>query len=163
MVQAEPSREALTANGLVEHATESGAINGDGLNAKTNNPTGEDIHQDQDPMTLEEDGFGAEQVKAPQTVFGLTQEGEPGWAIVLSLWTIMRRQNPPNGVLVEVRSEGCIELLGNSTTAKPWISSLQLQDDLDQFGRRTFRSRFAFCLGGEEKPVFTLPQRAHET
>jgi len=51
-------------------------------------------------MTLEEDGFGAEQIKAPQTVFGLTQEGEPGWALVLSLWTIMRRQNPPNGVLV---------------------------------------------------------------
>ena len=105
-------------------------------------------------MTLEEDGFGAEQIKAPQTVFGLTQQSEPGGALVLGLWTIMRCQNPANGVLVEVRSEACIELLGNSTTAKPWVSSLQLQDDLDQFGRRTFRSRFAFCLGGEEKPVF---------
>src|SRR5947207_14216042 len=101
MVQAEPSREALTANGLVEHATESGAINGDGLNAKTNNPTGEDIHQDQDPMTLEEDGFGAAQVKAPQTVSGLTQEGEPGCALVLSHWTIMRSHNATNGALLE--------------------------------------------------------------
>src|SRR5260370_30503304 len=107
MVQAEPSREALSANGLVEHATESGAINGDGLNAKTNNPTGEDIHQDQDPMTLEEDRFGAEQINAPPTVFGLTQEGEPGWPILLSLWTISRRQNPPTGALVKAGTDAC--------------------------------------------------------
>ena len=108
MVQTEPNWKALAGDGLVEHATKYR----DGLHPKANDPPSEDIYDGQNPITLEQNGFRAKQVDAPQAVFGLAEQGEPGWSVVRASRSIMGRQNPPDHVLVNVDSEGLGDLLG---------------------------------------------------
>jgi len=106
VVQAEPDRKALAENGLVENATECWAVDRDGLHPKANDPSSADIHDDQNPMTLKQNGFSPKQVDTPQTVLGLAQQGEPGEPLVRVFWSIMGRQNSPDDVLVHLDCEG---------------------------------------------------------
>jgi hypothetical protein len=49
------------------------------LNTKTNNATGELIHDDENPIRSQRCGFTAEQIAAPQTVLYVAEERQPGW------------------------------------------------------------------------------------
>lgn len=83
MIEAQASRKVVTIEGLVEHSAEGWTVDGHGLDGNANDPERELVHDEQDPVTLEETGFGPEQVQTPETLFAVTEEGEPrGTAIV---------------------------------------------------------------------------------
>ena len=65
MVVTQSLRYRLTGNGPIEQATKGRTVYRDGLNAKPDDPSGKDIHNDQDPVTFEESGFHSKQVHTP--------------------------------------------------------------------------------------------------
>jgi hypothetical protein len=77
MIGTEPRGQTLLGDGLVEHAAERLTIDGNGLHTKADNPAGKLVQDDQNPVTPQQYRFGPEQVQAPETVFGMTQEREP--------------------------------------------------------------------------------------
>ena len=50
-------------------------------NAEADDSEREEIHDDQDPVALENNRFTSEQIDAPQAVRCVSDEGEPGWTI----------------------------------------------------------------------------------
>jgi hypothetical protein len=66
MIGTEPRGPALPGEGWVEHAAERWPVDGDRLHTKANDPPGEPIHQDQDPVTAEQDRFGPAEGSRPE-------------------------------------------------------------------------------------------------
>lgn len=58
---------------VVEHSAQRRSIDGSSLYSETNDPPRELIHDDQDPMGIENEGFAAEQIDAPQAVFRMPE------------------------------------------------------------------------------------------
>jgi hypothetical protein len=126
MVQTQPYWQALTGDRLVKHPAESHAVDGHCLHSEADDSAGKLVHHDQNPMGFELDGLNLEQVQAPQAVLGLPKECEPGWTTAIADGSIMRRQDPPNHVLVELDPKGFGQLLRDSRTAKWWVGSAEL-------------------------------------
>ena len=74
MIGTDVSRRALTADGLVEHPAKRYPIHSAKMNTKTDDPPGELIHDDEDPVRPQDDGFTPKQIDAPQAVFRVTDE-----------------------------------------------------------------------------------------
>ena len=66
MIGTEPRGQTLAGDGMVEHAAERWPIDGNGLHPKTDDPASKLIHDDQNPVTPQQDRFGPEQVQAPE-------------------------------------------------------------------------------------------------
>ena len=81
VVGTEMLRERLSRSGLVKHATDRHAIDVSRLDANADDPAREQIHDDHDPVALENNRFTSEQIDAPQAVRCVSDEGEPGWTI----------------------------------------------------------------------------------
>ena len=81
VVRAEMLREPLSRCGVVEHATSRDAIDVRRLGADADDPAREEIHDDHDPVALENNRFTTEQIDVPQAVRCVSDEGEPGWTI----------------------------------------------------------------------------------
>jgi len=77
----------------VEHSAYGGAIDGNDLHGETDNASRELIHHDHDPVGLEQDGFAAEEVGAPQAIGPGPQPGEPRRAAAASIGTVMLGKN----------------------------------------------------------------------
>ena len=86
--------------GLVEHAAERGTVDCNGLHTKADDPTGKLVHDDQNPVTPQQDRFRPEQVQAPETVRGVPQEREPRRTVLLALGSIVCSQNPADHILI---------------------------------------------------------------
>src|ERR1035437_1347437 len=138
MIGTEPRRQPLLGNGLVEHAAERWPIDCCGLHPKADDPAGKLIHDDQDPVTLQQDRFGPEQVQAPETVFGMTQVREPRRSMVTVVRAVVCGQHSADHIFVEVEAKGLSQVLGDSWAAKSRIAPLEFTDGSDQFRRWPF-------------------------
>ena len=113
MISTEPPGPTLPRDGLVEHTAERWTVDGNGLHAKADDPAGKLIHDDQDPVTPQQDRFGPEQVQAPETVFGMTQEGEPRRSVLTTFGAVVGGQNSADHILVEIDTKGLGQVLGD--------------------------------------------------
>ena len=134
MIGTEPRGQPLLGNGLVEHAAERWPIDGNGLHPKTDDPAGKLIHDDQDPVTPQQDRFGPEQVHAPETVFGMTQERKPRRSVVTAFGVVVRCQNSADHIFVDLDAKGLGQVLCDLRAAKPGIAPFEFADGSDQFG-----------------------------
>jgi hypothetical protein len=107
------------------------AIDGALLHSKANDSPCKLIHHDQDPVGFEQDRFHPKQVQAPKTVFGMAQQREPRRTTHATIGPIMRCQNPPDDVLVNLNAESFSQLLGNPQAAKTRIALLEFNDGSD--------------------------------
>jgi hypothetical protein len=71
----------LPSNGTVEHPTECGTIDGAGMDAEANDPARVLIHDHKDPVGPQRSRFAPEQIHAPEAVFRVPQESQPGRTI----------------------------------------------------------------------------------
>jgi hypothetical protein len=133
MIGIEPRGRSLPGDGLVEHPAERGTIDGHGLHAKADDPAGKLIHDDQNPVTPQQDRFGPEQVQAPETVFGMTQEREPRRSVVTAFGAVVCGQHSADHIFVEVEAEGLGQVLGDLGAAKSGIAPLEFTDGSDHF------------------------------
>ena len=77
MIGTEPRGQTLPGDCLVEHPAERWTVDCNGLHPKSDDPAGKLIHDDQNPVTPQQDRFGPEQVQAPETIFGMSKQREP--------------------------------------------------------------------------------------
>jgi hypothetical protein len=73
-----PRRPAMPSNGAVEHPTEGDTIDRSRMNAEANDAARVLIHDDQDPVGPQRGRLALEQIHAPQAVFQVAQERQPG-------------------------------------------------------------------------------------
>ena len=72
--------EVLRCNRMVEHAAQGTAIHDASMDTQADDPPGVLVHHDQHPMASEDRRLAPEQVDAPQGVFRMPQERQPGGA-----------------------------------------------------------------------------------
>ena len=81
-------------------------------------------------MTLEQDRFGPKQVQAPESVFGVAQEREPGRSVLIAVWTVVCSQNSADHILVQFDAKSLGQMLCDLRAAK---SGLEFTDGSEQF------------------------------
>src|SRR4029077_6114447 len=139
---------ALPSNGTVEHPTEGDTIDGSRMDAETNNPARILIHDDQDPMGSQCCRLAPEQIHAPEAVFHVAQESQPGRTTGGLSRPVVMAENPANHVLVDLDVERQGDLLGDSRTAPAGITLLHFDDRTDEFGARTLRAGLPAAIRG---------------
>ena len=109
---------------------------------------------------MQENGFAAEQVDAPQAIFDVPDECQPRRTVGSGIaWPVVLPEHASNDVLVKLDAEGVSDLLGDAYATEPWIAALQLDDRRDEFGGRAFRAGFAAMRRGrKEYAVFAIDQ-----
>jgi hypothetical protein len=147
---------ALTSNGPVEHATECHPIDRAGMDAETNDRSRVLIHDDQDPVGAQGGRLAAEQIHTPETVFHVTQEGQPGRTRGVPSRSEVMGENPAHHVFVDWKVEGQGDLFSDSRTAPPGILLLHFDDGTDEFCTRSLRAGLATAIGGEQHAVLLL-------
>jgi hypothetical protein len=152
MIGTEPRGQPLLGNGLVEHAAERWPIDGHGLHPKTDDPAGELIHDDQDPLTPQQDRFGPEQVQAPEAVFGMTQEREPRRSVAPAFGATVCGQNSADHVCFDVEVKGLGQVLRDLQAAKLGIARLSVHRWLGSVPVRALLAR-AFSLDSRCKGI----------
>ena len=75
VVGAEITRKRLLRNYSIEHPAQRQAVHIANVDSKSDDSPCELVHDDHYPMRPQHDRFAAEQVDAPQTVFGMTYRG----------------------------------------------------------------------------------------
>src|SRR5450631_1592599 len=75
-------RVRLSRSGLVKHATDRHAVEVCRIDDDADDPALEQIHDDHDPVALEHNRFTSEQIDAPQAVFHVSDEREPGGSLI---------------------------------------------------------------------------------
>lgn len=70
----------LTSNSLIEHPTNGHVVDVLSGDAKADDSAGEDVHDHEHPVAAKQDRFAAKQIHAPETVLGLGDQRQPGWA-----------------------------------------------------------------------------------
>ena len=68
---------AVSSKGLVEHSAKRNAVDGAGVHAEPNDATSILIHDDQNSVSPQHRRFAAKEVRTPETVLHLTEEGQP--------------------------------------------------------------------------------------
>jgi hypothetical protein len=133
MIGTEPRGQTLAGDGLVEHAAERWTVDGHGLHPKADDPAGKVIHDDQNPVTPQQDRFGPEQVQAPETVLGMTQEREPRRSDVTAFGAVVCGQNSTHHIFVDVDTKGLGQVLRDLRAAEAGVAPFDFTDGLDQF------------------------------
>ena len=133
MIGTEPRRQTLPGGGLVEHAAERWTVDGNGLHPKADEPAGKLIHDGQNPVTPQQDRFGPKPVQAPETVFGMAQEGEPRRFVLTAFGAVVCCQNSADHILVDIDAKGLGQVPGDLRAAKTGIALLEFTDGSDQF------------------------------
>ena len=158
LVEAEPDGKTPTSQGLVEHATESWTIDAHRFHPKADNPAAELIHDHQDPVGFEQDGFSPEQISAPQTVLGMAKEREPSGPTVPAISLVMGGQNPADDILVQSQTESLGQMLGDFRTAKAGITALKFRNGLNQVRGRPSGPGPVLRAQGVEQSIFEVPE-----
>ncbi len=133
MIGAQVARLALARNGAVEHAAQRDAVDIASVYSEANDSARELIHDDEHPVALEQNGFAAKEIDAPEADFHVTDESQPGGTTIMGCWTVMFGEDTPHDVLVDVHAEGLGDDQRDSRAAESRIASLQLHNRLDQF------------------------------
>jgi len=150
VVRAQVVRQpAMPSNGAVEHATECDTIDRARLDAEPNDPAGVLIHDDQDPVGPQRGRLTPEQIDAPEAVFHVAQERQPGGTTGGLSRPVVMGENPSNHVLVDGDVERQGHLLCDSRTAPVGITLLHIDDRTDEFCARSFRAGLPTAIRGE--------------
>jgi len=149
---------ALPSNGTVEHPTEGDTIDGSPMDAETNDPARILIHDDQDPVGPQRCRLAPEQIHAPEAVFHVAQERQPGGTTGGLSRPVVLAENPSNHVFVDLDVERQGDLLCDSRTAPVGITLLHFDDRTDEFCTRSFRAGLPPAIRGEQHAVLLLAQ-----
>jgi len=136
-------RFALPGGGGIEHATHRHAINACRGDSKADDTTGEDVHDQQDPMAAQDDRFNAEQIDTPDTIFRLSDKGQPGWTIAMRLGSSACGKYATHDILVDLDTKGMSDLVGDADTTELGIAVFHLDDGRDELLGRPFRARLS--------------------
>ena len=139
---------------MIEHTAKGGTVDITGMNANVDDSPCELIHDNQDPVGLEENGLAPEQIDTPKAIFHMADEGEPRGPISW-LWTIVLGKDTPHDIFVDIDAKGPCDLLRDSGTAEPGIVALYLPNQLDEIGARSLGTGLASSFGGIEEAVFS--------
>jgi len=123
-------------DGTIEHPAESPTVDWSGMHCKPNDPARELIHDDQDPVSAQGWRLAAKQIQAPETVFRLTQESQPGRTAGVRFWSVMFGQNASDNVFVNWNAEGQGKLLSDSGTTPGGIALFHVDNGVDDFSGR---------------------------
>ncbi len=104
----------LLSNGAVEHPTESDTIDLSRMDAKTNDPARELIHDHQDPVGPQRGRLTPGQIHTPEAVFHVAQESQPGGTTGVLSRPVVMGENPSNNVFVNMDVERQGDVLGDS-------------------------------------------------
>ncbi len=107
--------------------------------------TRELVHDDKDPVGLEEHEFTLEQIDAPKAVFHMPDEGELGGAAP-RIWPIFLGENAPHNILIDIDAKGPGNLLRDLGTAEPGVAVFYIQNELNKLWRRPLGSGFSLSL-----------------
>ena len=138
MIGAEACRTEWSSNRMAKHAAQGTAIHDAGMNTKANDPPGVVVHDHQHPMAAEQRGLAPEEVDAPQAVFRLPQERQPGGTAPAWTRSIVRGEHSADHVLVDLDVEGQTDLLGDPRTPPPGIAPLHRHNGVHEGCGRTF-------------------------
>src|SRR4029077_20130490 len=108
---------ALPSNGTAEHPTKCGTIDRSRMDAEANDPACVLIHEHQDPVGPQRSRFAPEQIHAPEAVFHVPQESQPGRTTRVLPRPVVTGENPANYVFVDLDVERQDDLLCDSRTA----------------------------------------------
>jgi hypothetical protein len=130
------------------------------FDAETDESAREQVHDDQHPVTAQENGFASQQVDAPEAILEVPDECQPGWAVGSEVVRpVTLRERAAHDISVDVDAEGMRDLLRDAYAAELGIAVLKLHDRRDEFHRRTFRTGSApRGRGRKEQAVFSIDQ-----
>ncbi len=100
-----------------------------------------------------------EQIHAPETVFHVAQERQPGRTIGVLSRPVVTGENPANHVFVDLDVERQGDLLCNPRTAPVGITLLHFDDRMDEFRSRSLGAGLPTAIRGEQHAVLLLAQR----
>jgi hypothetical protein len=100
--------------------------------------------------------LAAEQIYAPETVFHVAQESQPGRTTGVLSRAVVMGENSSNHIFVDLDVEGQGNLLGDARTAPVGITLLYSEDRTDEFCARTLRAGLPAAIRGEQHPVLSL-------
>ena len=145
----------LPSNGAVEHPTERDTIERSRMDAEPNDAARILIHDDQDPVAPQRGRLAPEQIHAPETVFHVAEESQPGRTTGALSRQVVMGENPSNHVFVDLNVERQGHVLGYSRTAPAGIALLHFDDRVNEFCARSFRAGLP-SIRGEQHPVLSL-------
>ncbi len=161
IVSAEVFGQAHPRNRLVEHPADSRSIRVSPLHSEADDSTGELVHHHHYPMRFKPDGFAAEEIYAPEAIFRMPNYSQPRRTVspLARTRSVMLGQNSTDDVLVDLDAEGFGDLLRNPWAAKPRISSLHLDNGLDNGLGWSLGPGFSLHLRRKQPAVFSFLER----
>ena len=164
VISADAFRKGLPGNRVVEHPAHSYAVDVGPLDAEADDAAGEDVQDDQHPMTTQQYRLTAEQVEAPEAILRLRHEGQPGRSVGSGVaGPVVLGEHAADDILVDLDAEGIGDLLGDADAAEPRITGLDLDDRRDEFRGRSFRTGLAsFGRRRKEQVILAIDQRVME-
>ncbi len=130
----------LPSNGTVEHPTKCGPIDRSCMDAEANDPARVLIHDHQDPVGPQSSRFAPEQIHAPEAVFRVAQERQPGGAVGVLYRPVVTGENPANYVFVDLDVERQGYLVCDSRTAPVGITLLHFDHQMEEVCAGSFRT-----------------------
>ncbi len=126
------------------------------MDAKTNDPARVLIHDHQNPVGPQRGRLAPEQIHAPETVFHVAEESQPGETIGVLSRPVVTGENPANHVFVDLDVERQGHLLCDSRTAPVGITLLHFDDRTDEFCTPSFRPGIRRRFGENSIRYFCL-------
>ena len=108
------------------------------------------------PVGPQRSRFAPEQIHAPEAVFHVAQESQPGRTIRVLSRPVVMGENPANHVFVDLDVERQGDLLGDSRTAPVGITLLHFDDCMNEMYARPFRTGLPTAIRGEQHAVLLL-------
>src|SRR5262252_4667205 len=158
VVGAEILRQSLPADRLPEHMAYRLSIDNSTVDPKPDNAPRELVHNHENPVRAQGQGFKPKQVGTPQTVLRMSEERQPGLSGRIGFGTIIDGKNPPNHVFVDFDAECESYLLGNSATAPTPVTPFHLNDGVDEFFVWSFRPWSSPAFGRKQGMILPVNQ-----
>lgn len=148
----------MPSKGAVEHPTEYDTVDCAGMDTEAKDPARILIHDDQDPVGPQGGRLAPEQIHAPEALFHVAQERQPGGTTGGLSWPVVMGENPANHVFVDWGVERQGDLLCDSRAAPVGITLLRFDDRMNEFCARSFRTGLATAIRGEQHAVLLVAQ-----
>jgi len=84
--------------------------------------------------------FAAEQIHAPEAVFRVPEESQPGRTTRVLCRPVVKGENPANYIFVDLDAERQGDLLCDSRRAPDGVTLLHFDYQMDEFCARSFRA-----------------------
>ena len=102
------------------------------MDAKADGAPSELVHDDEDPMTLHQNGFTPKQVNTPEAVLRVPDKCKPRRSVVIRIRAVVLFKHAPDNIFIDGYSKCFVDLLRYSAASKAGIVLLQFDDSLDE-------------------------------